>query len=408
MQYDALIVGGGLSGLQTALSLGTHDMRVAVIDRLPLKDIVNADFDGRTCAISYASANVMKKSGVWDSLSPYACPMTNIDIEDGNMLGDVSYFSMHYDSDLVGGEPLGYIIENNTMRTKQYEALQKLDRVDYFADTIISDIICDDKQSKIILSDGRELVGSVVLGCDGRNSLVRQSAHIEQVEISYNQSAIVCTVTCEKPHNGLALELFLPSGPFAMLPMTENRMSIVWSEKPEMVKRYLNMTESDFSYHLQQRAGDRYGRISVVADRRFSYPLSMRHAKRYVSTRLALIADSAHGMHPIAGQGLNVGIRDVAAMVECMVNAKRNGVDVGSDAVLKEYEQYRYADNTALLAITDGLTRLFSNDNSALRLARTLGLGMLNKIPPAKKLFMRHAMGTAGTHIPKLLKGEDI
>ena len=266
----------------------------------------------------------------------------------------------------------------------------------------------NEKHAKVTLADKTELVGSLVIGCDGRASMVRKSAGIETVGWSYNQTAIVCTVQCEKPHNGIAVELFLPSGPFAMLPMVDNKMSIVWSERPEVAKSLLALSTDDFLFHLKQRFGTRFGDISVVDDARFSYPVSMMHAKTYIDKRLALVGDSAHGMHPIAGQGLNVGLRDVAGLVECMVIAKRNGQDIGGDGVLKEYEQFRYADTTALLAITDGLTRLFSNNNSLLRLARTLGLGAVNKIVPVKKLFMEHAMGRVGTHIPKLLKGENI
>ena len=408
MQYDAVIVGGGFTGLQTALSLGKHGLSVAVIDRASVKDIIDADFDGRTCAIAYASTNLMKQSGVWDAIKPYACPMLNIDIEDGDLIKGKSPLSAHYDCALVGGVPLGYIVENNITRSKQYEALQKMEGVDYFAEATVETIERNEKYAKVTLADKTELVGSLVIGCDGRGSMVRKSACIETVGWSYNQTAIVCTVQCEKPHNFIAVELFLPSGPFAMLPMLDNKMSIVWSERPEVAKSLLALSPDDFLFHLKQRFGNRFGDISVVDDARFSYPMSLMHAKTYIDKRLALVGDSAHGMHPIAGQGLNVGLRDVAALVECMVIAKRNGQDVGSYEVLKEYEQFRYTDNTTLLAITDGLTRLFSNNNSLLRLARTLGLGVVNKIVPVKKLFMQHAMGRAGTHIPKLLKGEDI
>ena len=408
MQYDAVIIGGGLTGLQTALSLGTHGLRVAVIERASITDIVDAKFDGRTCAIAYASANLMKKSGVWDAIKPHACPMLNIDIEDGDLIKGKSPFSAHYDCELVGGEPLGYIVSNNIARSKQYEALQKIDCVDYFAEAVVETIERNEKHAKVTLGNKTELVGSLVIGCDGRSSMVRKSAGIETIGWSYNQTAIVCTVQCEKPHNSVAVELFLPSGPFAMLPMVDNKMSIVWSERPEVAKSLLALSAGDFLVHLKQRFGTRFGDISVVDDVRLSYPMSLMHAKTYIDTRLVLVGDSAHGMHPIAGQGLNVGLRDVAGLVECMVIAKRNGQDIGSDEVLKEYEQFRYVDNTTLLAITDGLTRLFSNNNSLLRLARTLGLGAVNKVVPVKKIFMKHAMGRAGTHIPKLLKGEDI
>ncbi len=408
MTYDVIIIGGGLTGLQMALSLGSYDLRVAVVDKAPLSDVTNADFDGRTCAISYASANLMKKTGVWEHLIAHASPMYNIDIEDGDIVRGKSPFSVHFDCDIVGGEPLGYIVENNITRSTQYTVLSKMKNVDYFAEKSIKNIHRDDKGVQVFLNEGIELKAKLIVGCDGRNSQVRKNANIDTVGWKYDQMGIVCTIDIERQHKGLAVELFLPSGPFALLPMTDNRMSVVWSEKSHIAKDLLGVSEQDFLYHLQQRVGKKFGEIKVVEDKRYVYPMSLMHAKTYIGTRLALVGDSAHGMHPIAGQGLNLGFRDVAALVECVVLAHRRGDDIGKESVLKEYEQYRYADATALLTITDFLTRLFSNNNGFLKAGRVLGLGLVNKVNPLKKLFMMHAMGRSGTHIPRLLKGKDL
>lgn len=402
--YDVIIVGGGLAGLQQAICFGVENMRVCVLDKNPISNIVNSSDDGRTSAIAYASANLFKHTGVWDIVGDAACPMHDIRIQDGDLIKGLSYFSMHYDRNLVHGEDLGYIVENNTLRRCQYERLQQFSNITHMEKTTVTDFYATTDMATVTLDNGVQLSAPLVIGADGKFSKMRDMVGIAISKWTYPQTAIVCTVQCEKPHNNTAVELFLPNGPFASLPLPNNCISIVWSEQSDLVDALIKLPNAEFTAELRHRMGDWLGEISVCSDKRWQYPLSMMHAHSYISNRFCLIADAAHSMHPIAGQGFNMGVRDIAALTEVVTNAYKNNADWGGDSILKQYEQYRYADNTSLVLICDGLTRLFSNNNSILKTARVLGLGALNKIPFAKKIFMKHAMGTLGTHIPPLLK----
>lgn len=405
--YDVVVVGGGLAGLQTAICFGMQNMTVCVVDKSPISNIVNADMDGRTCAVAFASANLFKRTGVWDIVGDNACPMYDIRIENGDLVQGVSYFGMDYSRDLVDGEDLGYIVENTILRRCQYERLQRLPHVQYMEQRSVIDCVAYADGAVLTLDDSTSLRTKLVVGADGKESKMRDMVGIKTTQWRYNQTAIVCTVSCENPHNNMAVELFLPSGPFASLPLPHNRMSIVWSEKSDLAQDIIALPEGDFLQHLRRRIGDWLGDISVVDDKRWSYPLGMMHAHTYIAPRFCLIADAGHAMHPIAGQGFNMGVRDIAALAEVVTNAYKAGEDFGGHTVLKQYEHYRYADNTSLVLICDGLTRLFSNNNSILKSMRVFGLGALNKVPFAKRFFMRHAMGAVGTHIPPLLRKQD-
>ena len=402
--YDVIIVGGGLAGLQQAICFGVENMRVCVIDKTPISTVINSPDDGRTCAVAYASANLFKRTGVWDIVGDTACPMHDIRIKDGDLVKGLSYFSMHYDRNLVQGKDLGYIVENNMLRKCQYQRLQQIPNVSYMEKTAVIDFHSTVDSATITLDNNTQITAPLVVGADGKFSKMRDMVGISISQWTYSQTAIVCTVQCEKPHNNTAVELFLPNGPFALLPLLNNRMSIVWSEQSDLVDDLINLPNAEFTDQLRHRIGDGLGDISVCSDKRWQYPLGMMHAHTYISNRFCLIADAGHSMHPIAGQGFNMGVRDIAALSEVVTDAYKNGTDWGAESVLKQYEQYRYADNTSLVLVCDGLTRLFSNTNSVLKTARVLGLGALDKIPFAKKIFMKHAMGTLGTHIPPLLK----
>jgi 2-octaprenyl-6-methoxyphenol hydroxylase len=256
------------------------------------------------------------------------------------------------------------------------------------------------------LADGSILRGALVAACDGRNSPLRRAAGIETLEWTYPQISIVCTVRHEKPHLGVAVEHFLPAGPFAILPMTERRSSIVWTERADLAPRLLALDAAGFAAELGRRFGDFLGALEVVGPR-FSYALSLLHAERYAAPRLALVGDAAHVIHPIAGQGLNLGIRDVAVLAELVVDARRLGLDIADQGVLERYERWRRFDNVMLAAVTDGLNRLFSNAVPPVKLARDMGLAMVDRLPPVKRLLMRHAMGTVG-ELPRLVRGEPL
>jgi 2-octaprenyl-6-methoxyphenol hydroxylase len=226
------------------------------------------------------------------------------------------------------------------------------------------------------------------------------------VRWDYDQSAIICNIAHDGPHGGVAVEKFMPNGPFAVLPLSGNRSSIVWSEKRSLVPMYMNMSEDEFTRELQCRVGTWLGAVRPIT-RRWAWPLGVMHAERYIDRRLALIGEAAHAMHPIAGQGLNMGIRDVAALAEVIVDQYRLGLDVGDPEALARFQRWRRFDNFSLITVTDGLTRLFSNDIAPLRLARDVGMAAVNRVPPLKKFFMRHAMGIVG-ELPRLVRGEPL
>jgi 2-octaprenyl-6-methoxyphenol hydroxylase len=244
----------------------------------------------------------------------------------------------------------------------------------------------------------------LVVAADGRNSMLRRDAGIRTASWRYGQTGIVCTVEHERPHRGIAQERFLPAGPFAILPLTGNRSSLVWTERADLAPAMLALDEADFTGEVATRFGDHLRTLRVVGPR-WSYPLALLHAERYVDRRLALVGDAAHVMHPIAGQGLNLGLRDVAALAEVLTDTRRLGLDLGTAPVLAGYQRWRRVDAVTLLAVTDGLNRLFSNDLAPVRLARDLGLAAVNRLPPVKRFFMRHARGTVGK-LPRLLQGD--
>ncbi|HKS89068.1 MAG TPA: FAD-dependent monooxygenase, partial [Stellaceae bacterium] len=256
------------------------------------------------------------------------------------------------------------------------------------------------------LADGRRLACRLIAAADGRDSPLRHMAGIGAVEWRYPQIGIVATVAHERPHAGIAVEHFLPAGPFAILPMTGNRSSIVWTEHADFAPHLLALPDREFAAELAARFGDFLGAIEPVGPR-WSYPLALMQAERYRAPRLALIGEAAHVIHPIAGQGLNIGIRDVAALAELVIDQRRRGLDIGDDGVLDAYQRWRRADAILLAAVTDGLNRLFSNEIPPVRLARDVGLAIVNRLPPLKRVLMRHAMGLIGD-LPRLARGEPL
>ena len=403
-RFDVLIAGGGLVGMTLGCALARGGLDVAVIDRdAPLTQLEGA-YDGRASAISYGSAQVFKGIGLWDLIEEDVSPIRDVRVVDGSLIEGISPLFLHYDHRELGDEPLGYIIENRVTRVGLFQLAQGLDNL-----TLISPVAVERLErlpgfAEAHLSDGRVIRADLAVAADGKFSPIREAAGINQTSWKYDQTAIVCTVEHERDHQGVAVELFQPTGPFAMLPMTGNRSNIVWSEDPKIVKQLMALDDGAFLGELGQRFGDWLGEIKLTGPR-FAYPLSFSLADTYLAHRLALAGDSGHGIHPIAGQGFNMGIRDVAALAEVLVDAKRLGLDPGGPMVLEKYEQWRRFDNVLLASVCDGLLRLFSNDNQPLRLARDLGLAAVNNLPPLKKLFMRHAMGVVGD-LPRLVRGE--
>jgi len=399
---EVVIVGGGLGGLTLACALGSAGVPVVVVDRDPPATQLAEAFDGRTTAVAYGSARVLDGAGAWGYMADEAGPILDIRVTDQH-----SPLFLHYDHREVGDAPFGWILENRVMRRALFRRMAELPTITHLSPVAVTAVERDAAGAGVVLADGRRVRGRLLVGADGKKSICRESAGIRTMGWSYGQHAIITNIEHEQPHGGVAVELFLPNGPFAMLPLTGNRTSIVWSERADLAPWFVKLPEPRFTAELQARVGDWLGRIRPIGPRA-AYPLGLMHAERYIDSRLALISEAIHAMHPIAGQGLNVGIRDVAALAEVVVDAWRLGLDIGGPDVLERYQRWRRADTVALLATTDALTRLFSNNIAPLALARRLGMAAINTLPPLKpmkKLFMRHAMGVVGD-LPRLVKGE--
>ncbi len=403
-RFDVVIVGGGMAGMSLGAVLAGSNLSVAVVERMDPAVLKDAAFDGRTTSIAQGSAQVLRGIGLWPLVEAGAEPILDIRVADGHPARGISPLFLHYDHTEVGTDPFGYIIENRDLRDGLFRLATGLPTLEILAPARVDETVRRADGASVALSDGRRLECALVVGADGRNSPLRNAAGIQATAFRYDQTAIVCTVKHERAHAGVAVELFLPGGPFAMLPMTGDRTNIVWTERTDLASAYMALDDTAFLQEVRRRFGDWLGDLELAGPR-FSYPLGLMHASRYTDRRLALISDAAHAIHPIAGQGLNLGIRDVAALAEAIVDAVRLGLEPGDATVLARYEAWRRVDNTILVAVTDLLNRLFSNDVPPIRAARDLGLAAVGKVPPLKRLFMRHAMGVVGD-LPRLVRGE--
>ena len=396
--FDVIIVGGGLIGSALAVALGGAGLRVALMDRLDPATMVDVPFDGRASAISYASYRALEAIRAWKHLAAGAQPILDIRISEGDSL-----LFLHYDHRELGDGPLGFMLENRHLRRGLFTAISEIANIKLFAPAELSGLDRLENTAVARLADGGILRGRLVAAADGRTSPLREAAGIRVHGWSYAQSGIVCTAVHERPHRGVAHERFLPAGPFAILPLTGNRSSLVWTEPSAVADRLIELGDTAFDDEMRDRFGDFLGHVASVGPR-WSYPLALHNADTYCARRLALVGDAAHGMHPIAGQGLNLGFRDVAALAEVVIDAARLGLDIGGSDVLSRYETWRRFDSVMLLAVTDGLNRLFSYDIGAVKMARDVGLAAVNQLPPLKRFFVRHAQGTVGK-LPRMLRG---
>jgi 2-octaprenyl-6-methoxyphenol hydroxylase len=402
-------------GMTLAAALGSAGLSVAIVDAEAPAAMTAAAFDGRSSAIAFGSKQVLMGIGAWVGMAAEAQPILDIRVSDGTATGGVSRLFLHYDHrDLAAGgarkhaPPFGFIVENRAVRRALLQRLAKLPTVVQAAPARVDSVERRNDAAVLHLDDGRSVSAPLAVAADGRNSPVRAAAGIKTTEWAYAQTGIVCTVAHERPHGGVAHEHFLPAGPFAMLPMVDDggvhRSSIVWTERRELAPAMMALDAAAFAAEIERRFGPSLGRLRPIGGR-FAYPLTLVHAERYVDHRLALLGDAAHAIHPIAGQGLNLGLRDVAALAEAIVDAQRLGLDIGDGLALERYQRWRRFDNLVLMAVTDNMNRLFSNDIAPVRLARDLGLAAVNRVPPLKRLFMRHAMGMVGD-LPRLARGE--
>jgi 2-octaprenyl-6-methoxyphenol hydroxylase len=396
---ELLIAGGGLNGLVLGIACSGVGLACAVVDRQSPVAMRETGFDGRSSAIAFGSQQVLSAIGLWPAIAAEAEPILEIRVADDN-----APLFLHYDHRELGGDaPLGWIVENRVLRSALIETARASPNLMLLAPLEVEWVETSPAGAIAALADGRRMKARLVVAADGASSPLRHGAGIRTTEWRYHQTAIVTTVRHERPHAGIAVEHFLPAGPFAILPMTGNRSSIVWTEREEFAARVMALPDHAFAAELSARFGDFLGAVEPVAPR-WSYPVGLMLADRYVDRRLALVGEAAHVIHPIAGQGLNLGIRDVAALAELVVDTRRLGLDIGDDALLARYQQWRRLDAVLLAAVTDGLNRLFSNTVLPLRLLRDLGLAAVNRLAPAKRFLMRDAMGITG-ELPRLVRG---
>jgi 2-octaprenyl-6-methoxyphenol hydroxylase len=401
---DVLISGGGMVGLPLGLALAQGGLRTLIADAAPQAKALDPNFDGRVSALAYASVRMLGVLGVWKNLAPHAQPIREILVTDGKAGQPASPFSLHFDAEEVGAQALGYIAENRHIRAALFHAVSACPNLELITPATVKSLTVEAGRAVARLASGEEISASLVIAADGRESPLRAQMGVQIIGWSYPQTGIVATVEHERPHNGVAYEHFLPSGPFAILPMTSNRSSLVWTEAKTKVPGLLALDEAGFNAELARRFGAHLG-ATKSAGPRWSYPLSFHLARDFVRPRFALAGDCAHGIHPIAGQGLNLGLKDAAALSEVLLDAARLGRDIGALDTLKRYERWRRFDSFAMAASTDALNRLFSNDIAPLRHLRDLGLGIVDAIGPARRFFMRHAGGDIGK-LPRLMKGE--
>jgi len=401
---DLLIGGAGFAGLALAIALrqGLGETFAVVVADPGLA--VTPSKDPRASAIAAAARRLFAAIGVWDAVADKAQPMLDMVITDSKLDDAVRPTFLSFGGEVEEGEPFAHIVENRHLIDALVAKAKQLG-VELTAAAVVGFAGAANKID-VELAGGDTVSARLLVGADGAKSKIREQAGIATHGWNYDQSAIVTTVAHEREHNGRAEEHFLPAGPFAILPLTGNRSSIVWTEAAGEAERIVALPDDEFHDELEKRFGLHLGDIAVIGARR-AFPLGLFTARSFIGERLALIGDAAHVIHPIAGQGLNMGLRDVAALAEVIADAARLGLDIGAPDVLERYQRWRRFDTMTMGVATDGLNRLFSNSSDVLRLVRDLGLGVVERLPALKQLFIREAAGFTG-EVPKLLKGETL
>jgi 2-octaprenyl-6-methoxyphenol hydroxylase len=400
LDVDLCIVGAGPVGGTLACLAAAAGLRVAVIDRAALPPMEHPAFDGRAYAIAAGSRLVLEQAGLWDALPLPPCPIHDIRVSDGEVGRPASPLFLHFAvTELPDAAPeaaFGWMIEARSLRRAVNAALAERTAITVLAPAEAR-VTRSGERATVQVAGGPAIACRLVVAADGRDSSLRRAAGIPVTRFAYHQTGIVSAIAHEHPHHNTALEHFLPAGPFAQLPMSAseagpNISAIVWTERSAQAPALLALDDAAFAHQIARRLGPHLGAIRPVG-RRWCYELSALHAHRYTDQRLALVGDAAHGIHPIAGQGLNLGFRDIAALIRLLSEAHATGQDIGSPALLTRYQRARRPDNLLMLAATDGLDRLFSTANPAVRLARRLGIAGVHRLPKLKHLFMRRAMG---------------
>ncbi|MFA1675008.1 ubiquinone biosynthesis hydroxylase [Rhizobium mongolense] len=402
---DMLVVGGGYVGLSAAVAVkqAAPHLDIAVVEAAP----ENAwQKDMRASAIIAAATKMLEVFGIWEEIKPEAQPITKMIVTDSRTADPVRPVFLTFDGEVEDGRPFAHMIPNAVLVGALRGVCDRLG-IEIRHGLSATGLKTEENRISVTLSDGSALESRLLVACDGVRSKLRDLAGIKTVSWDYGQSGIVVTVEHERPHNGCAEEHFLPSGPFAILPLTNNRSSLVWTEQAHDADRLVAGDDLIFEEELERRFGHKLGALKVIGERR-AFPLGLTLARAFVAPRFALAGDAAHGIHPISGQGLNLGFKDVAALAETIVEADRLGLDIGSINILERYQTWRRFDTFRMGVTTDVLNRLFSNDVMPVRIARDVGLGIVDRIPSLKSFFIGQAAGTAARNNPRLLAGETI
>ena len=399
LETAVCIVGAGPVGASLAAALLRRGVAVMLLDRQPLPPMELPAFDGRAYAIALSSERLLRDAGVWDLLPHAPGPIHEIRVADGAPGEPASRLKLHFDAAEVSDDPFGHMVEARALRVALNRALEQ---VPVLAPVEVADVARTAAGATVTLADGRVIRCALVVAAEGRNSPLRRAAGITATKLDYHQTAMVGAFAHERPHHGVALEQFLPNGPFAQLPLADgadfgtpafpHASAFVWADTHPIARRMLALDDAGFSRELARRLGDHLGEVRIIG-RRWSYPLSALHVARWTDTRLALVGDAAHGVHPIAGQGLNLGFRDVAVLADLLAEAAADGTDLGAPALLARYQAKRRPDTLAMLLGMHALERLFSNSFPPVRLARRIGLAAVDRVPALKRAFARQAMG---------------
>ncbi|MGO6788802.1 ubiquinone biosynthesis hydroxylase [Rhizobium ruizarguesonis] len=402
---DMLVVGGGYVGLSAAVAVkqAAPHLNVAVVEAAPENVWKN---DTRASAIIAAAAKMLEVFGIWNEIEPEAQPITKMIVTDSKTSDPVRPVFLTFDGEVTEGRPFAHMIPNVTMVAALRGACERLG-IDIRHGLGATELKTHETHVTVTLSDGSALETRLLVACDGVRSKLRDLAGIRTVTWDYGQSGIVATVEHERPHDGCAEEHFLPAGPFAILPLKNNRSSLVWTERTPDANRLVAADDLIFEEELERRFGHKLGALKVIGDKR-AFPLGLTLARSFIAPRFALAGDAAHGIHPISGQGLNLGFKDVAALAETIVDADRLGLDIGSINILERYQTWRRFDTFRMGVTTDVLNRLFSNDATPIRIARDVGLGIVDRLPRLKSFFIGQAAGTTAKDNPRLLAGQTI
>ncbi len=404
---DILIVGGGLNGPALALALSQGGFTVTVVDARPAPARAQSGFDGRAYALAIASKRLLAMIGLWPSLAANVQPIHKIKASDGQAGQGAAPFFLTFDAAEIEEGPMGFMVEDRHLYAGFLAAMQADPNISLLSGETVTEQEVTPSGVQVTLASGQRLTARLLIGCDGRQSGTALRAGITRSGWSYGQTALVTALHHEKPHNGIAHQYFMPAGPLAILPLAGgHHSSIVWSETDSAAAAIQALPDADYLAALRPRFGSFLGEIAL-AGARFTYPLNLTLANSFIAPRLALVGDAAHGVHPIAGQGLNLGLRDVAALAQVLIEAARRGEDIGALDVLTRYQTWRRFDSTSLALGMDSVNKLFSNNNPLLRLVRDAGLGLVNANPSLRRGFMRQAAGLTGD-LPKLLAGKPI